>query len=558
MLNKREIKVHLYCYFIFFICTLVVIRLAYLQIIKYNYYAELSKNQVEKTIEITNNRGIIYDKKGNILASKKAGASIFLYGKEVPDYITFKNALRKAGIYMNMGEIKSLAQSSGFRWIKRGIDLSEAYTLKENYPDIGIIKHEMRFYPKRTLAADIIGFTGIDNQGLYGVEYRLDSILKLKKTTFSALRDSRGNLISLEDRADYDIEKKIYLTIDSQIQRVAEIVLQNDTLAYGAKLGFAAAIDVYTGDIIFSASFPAFDLNKYYNYSRSLWKNKLSQFLFEPGSIFKPIVFSYLIENGLINENEKIYCENGSYRIASHTFNDVHQYSDLKIYDVVVYSSNIGMVKLAKRINVENFYNYLTQAGFGRKTNVYGLSEESGFIRPVKDWSKLSKYSLAIGQELLVTPLQILRFYAAIANDGFIVKPRIISRIDPDGYFDSEYKRIFSSNTSRLLKGILKEVVIRGTGKNARVPVFDIAGKTGTAQKFEIEQKRYSAHDYIASFVGFFPTENPRYAMIVLYDSPRKSIYGGGTAAKTYKKIAEQIAIIENIGIKQLVVKNEN
>lgn len=558
MLNKRVLKVHIYCYLIYFICAVIVIRLAYLQIVKYDYYAELSRSQVEKTIEITNNRGIIHDKKGNILATKKAGASVFLYGKGISDYISFKNALRKAGIYMNEGEAKSIAQSNGFRWIRRGIDLSDAYALKENYPDIGIIKHEMRFYPNRMLAADVIGFTGIDNQGLYGIEYRLDSILKLKKTTFSALRDSRGNLISLENKAQYDIEKKIYLTIDSQIQRLAEIILQNDTLAFGAKLGFAAAIDVYTGDIIFSASFPTFDLNKYYNYSRNLWKNKLSQFLFEPGSIFKPVTFSYLIENGLINENEKIYCENGSYRVGKHTFNDVHPYGDLKIYDIIVYSSNIGMVKLAKRIDPEKFYNYLIQVGFGNKTNVYGLSEENGFIRPVKHWSKLSKYSLAIGQELLVTPLQMLRFYAAIANDGFIVKPRIISKIDPDGYFDSEYKRIFSSNTSGLLKSILRDVVIRGTGKNAKVQLFDIAGKTGTAQKFEVEQKRYSPHDYIASFVGFFPVDNPKYAMIVLYDSPRKSIYGGGTAAKTYKEIAEQIAILENIGIKQLVVKNEN
>ena len=558
MLNKRELKVHLYIYFIFFICFVIVLRLAYLQIVKHDYYSELAKNQVEKVIEITNNRGTIYDKNGAILASKKMGASIFLYGKALSDYLSFKNALREAGIYINPGKVKSISQAKGFRWVKRGVDLSKAYRLKENYPDIGIIKHEMRFYPNKSLSADIVGFTGIDNQGLFGVEYRLDSILKLKKTTFSALRDSRGNLISLENNNNYDSEKMVYLTIDSKIQKLSEIILQNDTIAFGAKLGFAAAIDVYTGDIVFSASYPTFDLNKYYEYPRSLWKNKLAQFLFEPGSIFKPIIFSFLIENGLINENEKVYCENGSYRVRNHVFNDVHPYSELNIYDILVYSSNIGMVKLAQRIDPEKFYDYLKKVGFGSKTNVYGLSEENGFLREVKDWSKLSKYSISIGQEILVTPIQMLRFYAAIANDGFLVKPRVISRIVPDGYFDSEYKRIFSSNTSKILKSILKETVIRGTGKNSRLTLVDIAGKTGTAQKFDVQQRRYSSRDYIATFIGFFPVNNPRYAMIVLYDSPRKSIYGGGTAAQTYKIIAEQIAILENIGIKQLVAKNEN
>lgn len=558
MLNRRELKVYLYVYFIFFICFIIVLRLAYLQIVKYDYYTDLAENQVEKVIEITNNRGVIFDRNGNLLASKKKGASIFLYGKGFSDYLSLKNALRQVGIYMNPGEVKSLAQSNGFRWVKRGIDLSQAYRLKDIYPEIGIIKHEMRFYPNNSLSADIIGFTGIDNQGLFGVEYKLDSILKLQKTTFSALRDSRGNLISLENKVSRDIEKMVYLTIDSQIQRVSEIILENDTKAFGAKLGFAAAIDVYTGDIIFSASYPTFDPNKYYEYPKSLWKNELTQFLFEPGSIFKPIIFSFLIESGLINENERIYCENGSYRVGNHIFNDVRPYSNLNIYDIMVYSSNIGMVKLAGRLNAEKFYKYLKQVGFGNKTNVYGLSEENGYVRPVKDWSKLSKYSITIGQEVLVTPIQMLRFYAAIANDGFLVKPRVINRIVPEGYFDSEYKRVFSSDTSNILKGILKEVVIRGTGKNARAALFDIAGKTGTAQKFDTQLKRYSKRDYIASFVGFFPVKKPKYAMIVLYDSPRKSIYGGTTAAKTYKKIAEQIAIIENIGVKQLVARNEN
>ena len=336
MLNRRTLKVNLYVYFIFFICFVVVLRLAYLQIVKYDYYAGLAKNQVEKVIEITNNRGIIFDRHGNLLASKKNGASIFLYGKGLSDYLSLKNALRESGIYMNPGEVKSLAQSNGFRWVKRGIDLSAAYRLKEIYPEIGIIKHEMRFYPNKSLSADIIGFTGIDNQGLFGVEYRLDSILKLQKTTFSALRDSRGNLISLQNNINNDIEKKVYLTIDTQIQRLSEIILQNDTLAFGAKSGFAAAIDIFTGDIVFSASYPTFDLNRYYEYSRSLWKNKLAQFLFEPGSIFKPIIFSFLIENGLINENERIYCENGAYRVRNNIFNDVHPYGELNIYDILV------------------------------------------------------------------------------------------------------------------------------------------------------------------------------------------------------------------------------
>ncbi|MDY6821572.1 MAG: penicillin-binding transpeptidase domain-containing protein, partial [Deferribacterota bacterium] len=261
-----------------------------------------------------------------------------------------------------------------------------------------------------------------------------------------------------------------------------------------------------------------------------------------------------LVDNGLINEHERIDCENGSYRISGNIFNDVEPHGSLNIYDVVVESSNIGMVKLAKRIQPIKLYNYLKICGFGKKTGIYGLNEESGLVRDLNRWSNLSKYSISIGQEILVTPIQILRFYAAIANGGLLMKPKIIKALEGrKKYLDTEYRRIFSTNTSNIMKSILRNVVLEGTGSNAKLKYLDISGKTGTAQKFNIHNNSYSTKDYIASFVGYFPLINPEYAMIVLYDSPKKSIYGGSTAAVTFRKIAEQIAIYKHLGNKNIV-----
>lgn len=553
MLNNREFKVYIFVVLVFIISFIIIIRLIYLQILKHDYYYALSEKQSNKFVEITNNRGIIYDRNGQIVADNKATASLFIYGDKIESPEKFIDILSKSKIEINKSKINSIINKEGFRWIKRGVDILDAYNLKEQYPRVDLVKHDLRFYPNKSSLADIIGFTGIDNQGLYGIEYNLDRILKLQKTKLSFLRDSRGKIIDLSSINKREA-KEVYLTIDLKMQRIAEIILGGDMKEFKATGALAAAMDVNTGEILFSAHLPSFDPNKYYKYSRNLWKNNLTQFLFEPGSIFKPVIFSFLVDNGLINEHERIDCENGSYRISGNIFNDVESHGSLNIYDVVVESSNIGMVKLAKRIQPIKLYNYLKLCGFGEKTGIYGLNEESGLVRDLNRWSNLSKYSISIGQEILVTPIQILRFYAAIANGGLLMKPKIIKALEGrKKYLDTEYRRIFSTNTSNIMKSILRNVVLEGTGSNAKLKYLDISGKTGTAQKFNIHNNSYSTKDYIASFVGYFPLINPEYAMIVLYDSPKKSIYGGSTAAVTFRKIAEQIAIYKHLGNKNIV-----
>ncbi|MDY6820956.1 MAG: penicillin-binding protein 2, partial [Deferribacterota bacterium] len=406
MLNNREFKVYIFVVLVFIISFIIIIRLIYLQILKHDYYYALSEKQSNKFVEITNNRGIIYDRNGQIVADNKATASLFIYGDKIESPEKFIDILSKSKIEINKSKINSIINKEGFRWIKRGVDILDAYNLKEQYPRVDLVKHDLRFYPNKSSLADIIGFTGIDNQGLYGIEYNLDRILKLQKTKLSFLRDSRGKIIDLSSINKREA-KEVYLTIDLKMQRIAEIILGGDMKEFKATGALAAAMDVNTGEILFSAHLPSFDPNKYYKYSRNLWKNNLTQFLFEPGSIFKPVIFSFLVDNGLINEHERIDCENGSYRISGNIFNDVESHGSLNIYDVVVESSNIGMVKLAKRIQPIKLYNYLKLCGFGEKTGIYGLNEESGLVRDLNRWSNLSKYSISIGQEILVTPIQI-------------------------------------------------------------------------------------------------------------------------------------------------------
>jgi len=264
----------------------------------------------------------------------------------------------------------------------------------------------------------------------------------------------------------------------------------------------------------------------------------------------KPFTFIYLFEHDMVNLNESIFCENGSYTVINHTVKDAHPYGTLSAAEVLIKSSNIGTIKLNSRIPSKDFYTYLKGLGFGSPTQVVGSGEESGLLRDLKKWSKLSQPSLSIGQELLVTPIQIVRLYAAIANGGYLHKPKFVKMQDNA----SDHIKVFSEKSLSVIRSLLREVVERGTATTAKSDYVSIAGKTGTAQKFDKNLGRYSDSEYVASFAGFFPYEDPQIAMVVIYENPKKSIYGGATAAVTFKRIAEEVSVLMGHKIKHLKV----
>jgi len=536
-------------------------RLAYLQIYKYNDYLNYAKNQSLRKVQLLKNRGLIYDRRGAVLAENKKSASLYAYGRDIKDPYRIKLILEDYNLDMNSRNYNYLRKKEGFIWLVRNLDVDKARKISGRYPYIHYILQENRYYPKGENVAKIIGFTGVDNQGLQGVEYALDSRLKGEKTNVIYLRDSRNRPILLKDK-EYISEssKGVYLTIDSQIQETAGIILKKDMERFGAERGLAAGINVNTGEIIFSASYPSYNPANFEEYSKSTWKSMLTNYLFEPGSIFKAITFGFLLDYENLNLDKQVDCENGKYRIYGHTYNDVHDYDKLKASEVIINSSNIGTIKLASEANGKKFHDFLSKVGFGKSPGILGISEEKGLLRAYDKWSGLSKPSLSIGQEIYVTPLHILQYYAAAANDGVLISPHLIKKaVNDEEIFKPEVKskRLLSKNTAKTLQMLLKRVVDNGTGVNASSEYIDISGKTGTAQKFLIDEGRYSHKNYVASFVGFFPASSPEIAMIVIYDSPSASIYGGSTAAYTFETIAEQIMLQKGYKIQRLRVSSE-
>jgi cell division protein FtsI (penicillin-binding protein 3) len=395
------------------------------------------------------------------------------------------------------------------------------------------------------MLSGLLGYTGVDNQGLEGVEYYADNILAGQVVPVSTIQDSRGKLILFEDgtvktRAD----SAVYLTMDLQMQAIAEKILKDDLAAFQARRGIAVAMDVASGDIITAAYV------KDPNYKDPFeGKNFVSSYLFEPGSIFKAVSFAHLIESGLYRSDHVV--DTRGVEIHGHAIKDVASYPSLTQKEVFTKSSNIGTVKLLSKAGRTAFYNFMSASGFGHKIGVEGMAEEAGVLREPKAWSGLSQASLSIGQEILVTPLQMVRFYAAVANKGVAMKPNVVQRYDAGGnVYAPEHAstRIMSENTAATLMDMMDSTVKTGTGRGASTRTVAVGGKTGTGQMIDPATRVYSTRDYVASFAGVFPVEDPRVAMVVLYEAPRSSIYGGSTGASTFGKLAEQIAFFYNLG----------
>lgn len=534
----------------------LIFRVAYLQLWQGSFFTEYAGRQAKGVIESTRGRGYIRDVNGAPLALNKKSASMYVFAGELNDRKAFVKRLKKSGMKLSRSTESRILKNSGFVWIERNMDIEDAERVKKQVPSVEYLLEEQRLYPERKLAASVIGFTGIDNKGLGGLEHRYEKILQGHKLQLLGLKDSRGKRIIFEDtRKEKEIDTQLYLTIDKYLQGLSEEVLREDTARFSAKRGIAVAMDAYTGDILFAASSGGFDPNEYGRYPKSEWKNYTAGFLFEPGSIFKPVLFSQLIDQKNLNIREMVNCENGSYRLYGYEIKDVHPYSILTARQILMKSSNIGTMKLSDKITKGEFYNFLAKSGFGQKTGIQGLGEESGLLRSVKEWSGLSKPSLSIGQEVMVTPLQVVRFYSAIANGGRLIKPNIVSKVENGGNIyrpKFEQTRIFSEETAKMMQSLLHDVVTDGTGSNAKSDFIEIAGKTGTGQRIDRSTGTYSENDYVASFAGVFPADNPRIAMIVLYESPKTSIYGGSTAAHTFKMLAEQLSM--HLGIKRSYV----
>lgn len=531
---------------------LLIGRLWYLQIFKGPEFRRKATRQHERTIKLEARRGKIYDCQGRELALSMEVDSIFASPEEIKEKQEVARKVSSA-LGLDFREVKrKLQKKNSFVWLKRKVDPGEAGSLKKlKLPGIYSLKESRRFYPKKEIASHVLGFVGMDNQGLEGIERLYDQEIRGVPGWGVIEKDALGRQIfsrTREEEFSPPLDgNSLVLTIDEVIQYYAERELEKAFRRHKAKGGMVIIMDPRTGEVLALANRPTYDPNRFQESRPSFWRNRAITDSFEPGSTFKIVAAAGALEERLVRENDLFYCENGAWRVGSQTIHDVHEHGWLSFSRIIEESSNIGMIKVGLRIGPRKLHRYVRAFGFGEKTGITLPGEVRGLVRNSKRWTEASMRAIPYGQEVAVTALQLTSAFSALANQGILMKPQIVKSIkNPEGETVREFKplpvrRVVSISTAKKLTAILRKTVERGTGQEAQVGGCRIAGKTGTAQKIEPQQRRYSQDKFVSSFVGYFPAEAPRIVMLVVIDEPEKIHYGSIVAAPVFKSIAREI-----------------
>ena len=522
------------------------LRAAYLQVIIGSDLRDKSARQHSITQLVEAKRGNIYDRNGQILARSVEVKSVYAHPQNIVDTVHAAKVLAPILDLTQEQVLKQLEQKKSFVWLKRKIDDASSLAIQTSgIAGIGLSKEYERVYPYKHLAGQLLGFVGLDNDGLEGVERAFNDILTGTSQKQLVPRNLAGRALYSPD--DDETEgTDIDLTLDVQIQFIAEEVIAEAVQAYDAKWGGVLVADPQSGDILAWAQYPFFNPNSFRSYDPAIYRNRLANDALEPGSTFKPLVVAVALEEQIINAQTEFFCENGSWQIDSinpttkQRFftigDDGRSYKNLNPEEILAHSSNIGMAKIAKAIGSEKLKSYLQRLGFGKTTNL-GLDESRGILRRLRDWSEADLLSTGFGQSISVTGLQLLQAYNILVNDGENVSLNLRKDENNNNSNVSE-KSIFSRKVSREVLSMMESVVDgNGTGKRARIEGVRVAGKTGTAQKAAKRSTGYG-EDRMASFVGIIPADNPRYIIITILDEPKKKTYGGVIAAPVFQKVA--------------------
>jgi cell division protein FtsI (penicillin-binding protein 3) len=536
----------------------VIFRLVQVQLVRHDHYVARAQRQQESTLALNPVRGSILDVKGRVLAESIAAESIYADPQAIADRKgTAKKLASIKGLGMTARELEAKLRGNGsFAWIARQLPLEvTAEVRKLALPGIYFIEAHRRAYPRATLAANVIGYVGIDGDGLGGIERSFDEQVRGTPGKVTLLRDARrGAYLVGGDGANRPRDgHHVVLTIDSVVQFIAERALEKSIAQYNAEGGSVLVMDPANGAILAMASAPTFDPNRFREFSPVAWRNRTVQDLYEPGSTFKIVTAAAGLDERLVTPSQMIDCGNGAITVQNITINehDGHRYGMLSFEDVIVNSSNVGTARVGLALGQQRFYDWIRRFGFGERAGIPLPGESSGLLRKSEKWTAVSPASISIGQEIGVTPLQIVRAVAAVARGGTLIEPRIVQRVvDDEGktiYEPPQHspKRVMSEKTAAVLNEILKSVVARGTGEKAAMAEHVVAGKTGTAQK--AGRGGYMPGNYIGSFAGYVPADNPRLVMLVVIDEPRPLHYGGTVAAPVFREVAE--ATLRYLGV---------
>ncbi|WP_456465436.1 peptidoglycan D,D-transpeptidase FtsI family protein [Persephonella sp.] len=546
-------RVYIVASLIAFSFLIVIIRLFYFQIIERDYFLEYIKKQYYTKEKIILPRGTIYDSNNRILGISVPTVDIFV----IPKYIKNKERVAKELSTLIKKPYRTILNKlytkKHYVVLARGLDKSlkeRLLTLRKELREwnIGIIESSKRFYPLGSIAGSTIGFVSrTTGKGMEGLELKYDKKLGGGTGNILVMKDATGNPFTIENEENLEKSHDIKLTIDSNIQFIVEDVLKEFVKERRPKEALILVVDPNTGDIVANATYPNYNPNRYYRYKNH--KNITFHNAYEPGSLAKPFVLAEAIDEEKISFSKKYYCGEGSITVDGIRIRDHKKFKNLTADEIIIYSSNVGAIEIALKLDPDRFYKRLFSLGFGKSTKTFP-GEASGLIR--KDKRPVEIAYASIGQNWTATPIQIAMAYSAIANGGYLLKPNFIKQIinKETGDIKKPEKKVvgkvLSDKSVEILQKILKQVVEIGTAKKGRSNYFTIAGKTGTAQKYDPKIKALSDEKFYTWFAGYFPAENPKFTVVIFANEPKRikkwEFIGGGTvSAPVLKKLVDRI-----------------
>ncbi|MEE4357572.1 MAG: penicillin-binding protein 2 [Desulfococcaceae bacterium] len=566
-MQKKEEKgisfrISLIAVFFAFCFLLIAAKLIWLQVYRSPWLSEKAANQYEKTLTVQGKRGIIYDRNRREMAVSIDVVSAAAYPPRIKDTASVSETLGTVlGLDPRALRLRLISRRS-FIWIKRQVTPDEEKAVRNLKLDgIDFIPEHSRFYPNRFIAAQVLGFTGLDGHGLEGIEFYYDSYLKGGEVRYTVRKDALGKKLDAgQEKHAENSGNDIILTIDRNIQYITEKVLKETVDEFSAKSGMALVMEPSSGAVLAMANVPLFNPNSFSRFNKFSWRNRCITDPFEPGSTMKIFSAAAAIESGGCTSNTIFYCENGKYRIGKDDVHDTHAYGWLTLEKIIKYSSNIGAIKMGEMIGPEMLYRVLKNFGFGDKSGLDCPGETAGMLAPYERWTKIDAGTIAYGHGISVSVLQLAAAVSAIANKGLLMKPYIVSAVcERNGEKIREFapaaiRQAVSPQTaetvSKMMVGVTEE---GGTGVRAALEGYTVCGKTGTSVKVD-KKGEYTRDAYVASFAGFAPRENPRVTVVVVLDEPRGQHYGGLVAAPAFQKIVQEIFNYLNIPPKS---KNE-
>jgi cell division protein FtsI (penicillin-binding protein 3) len=519
-----------------------------LQVVEHQVWTERVRAQVGSTLEVPSFRGSISDRQGRLLSYSVPQRSLYANCDQIENPKQVAGML--AAILNEPRDVleKKLTCKRRFVWLKRHLTDQQSLAVEElKGKGLSLVNEYKRFYPYGQVAGQVLGFVGLDGTGLEGVEKAFDEVLRKRTLCVEQLRDGVRKClwVGADPPPDPSESFGVRLSIDAFLQYLCERELEKIAIQYQAKAGEVIVMDAETSEVLAMANWPFFDPNLGDKKSADTWRNRVVTDAFEPGSTFKVFLVSAALEEGVIKERDRIFCENGKYRLAGHTINDVHPYGWLTIPEVIKHSSNIAASKLATQLGNEKYHRYIQGYGFGRLVGVGLPGETRGILRSWKKWRPIDLATTGFGQSLGVTALQLNAGIGCIARGGEFYQP-IVAReiVDSQGkpvkqFQSKQVRRVIQKKTADTISAMMALVTQEGgTGVKAAPDGYTVAGKTGTAQVLDPATRRYSTNKYTSLFTGFIPAEKPRLVMTVVIHEPHGASYGGVVAGPVFRNVA--------------------